>query len=540
MSVMRDVIIVGSGPSGANAAKQAIDEGLTVTLLDFGNDEPDIADGIPGRPFSDLRRTDTSQREYFLGNTFGSEVDRNDRLGSHFTAPRAFITKDAARLLPIDSQTFFPTQSLALGGLGVGWGAGCQIYESFELERAGMPPRDMGRYYDEVVRDIGISGAPDDDTAAQVLAQTYLQPPTDIDTNGRSILNTYRSRRAKLRALGLNLGRDPLAMLTEPLERPGIRREPNPYTDMDFYGNAGYSVYRPKYTIVELRQNPNFEYLSGALVERFTEDVGGVTVAYTNRAGSAGTVSGRKLLLAAGAINSARIALRSRGMYGVRVPLLCNQMHYLPCVNLRMLGRPADDRRHSLGQLLGVFTPPHRAPEHVILGVISYRSLLHFRIVRQMPLPTALGLQLSRALMTSLTMVGVHHPEAASTEKWLSLERETSGEVLKAHYRADLREERSIALDLAGVKKCLRALDCWPLATFSTNPGASIHYAGTMPGAHGAPLQTDSRGKLGGGNHVFVADSAGWNYLPAKGLTFTLMANARRVAHEAAAELRSS
>lgn len=538
-----DIIVVGSGPSGVNAAKRAIDEGLSVTLIDFGNDEPDLAESIPPQPFSTLRRSDPNQRRYFVGTTFGSEVDRNDRLGSHFTAPRAYITKDVNALLPVASETFFPVQSLALGGLGVGWGAGCQTYEPFELERAGLPADEMPSYYDEVIRDIGVSGATEDDIAPAVLATRFAQPPTAIDTNARVILDTYHRRRSELQTMGLNLGRDPLAMLTEPLHRPGVEREANPYTDMDYYGCAGYSVYRPKYTVLELQQHPKFRYLSGALVQRFDETDDAVTVSFVeHRSRRTQTVTGRKLLLAAGALNSARIALRAKGMYGVRLPLLSNPMHYLPCVNLRMLGRPADDRRHSLGQLIGVYTPPHRAPEHVIIGTISYRSLLHFRIVRQMPLPPSLGLFLSRALMTSLTMVGVHHPERQSPEKWIALKATPNGDVLEAHYKSSAAEKSLISADLRGLVRCLWKLRCPPLANFSTAPGSSIHYAGTIPcrsESDSTLLRSDARGKLIGSRHVFLADSSGWSYLPAKGLTLTLMANARRVAHGAAVELRS-
>lgn len=544
MTFDADLIIVGSGPAGANAAKAAVDEGNSVLMLDVGNHEPELEESIPRDPFSVLRQSDYEQQRYFVGSTFESEADRNDRLGSHFTAPRAYITKDVRELLPVESETFFPVQSLALGGLGVGWGAGCQKYEPFELERAGMPPVEMTRYYDEVVRDIGVSGAVEDDTAPHILAPAFLQPPSEIDTNSRTILDLYQRRRSELLAAGFKLGRDSLAMLTRPMSRPGIERGANPYTDMDFYGTADYSIYRPKYTIIELQQHRLFRYRGEALVQRFDESDDRVTVTYMDR--STGTIHrafAKKLLLAAGAINSARIALRSRALYNARQPVLANPMHYMPCINLRMLGRAAEDRRHSMGQLLAVYTPAHRLPEHVIIGTISYRSLLLYRIVRQMPLPPALGILLARTLVTSLTMMGVHHPEAASEEKWIELRQTSSSDVLVAGYNSSDRERALMKADLRGLVRCLWKLRCVPLAIFATNPGSSIHYAGTVPVSHDPPaasLTSDSRGKLNGNRHTYLADSASWTYLPAKGLTLTLMANARRIAHEASQDLRAS
>ncbi len=538
-----DVVIVGSGPAGANAAKRAIEEGLSVTLVDFGVDEPELAESIPPQAFSRLRRSDPEQRRYFLGREFEADLAINDRPAAHFTAPRAYIVKHVEELLPTESETFFPVQSLALGGLAVGWGAGSYTYEKFELERAGMPAADMPSYYDDVVRDIGVSGAGTDDTAPYVMEVKSAQPASEIDANARSILELYNRRRSALHSLGFRLGRDPLAMLTEPVSKPGIDRQANPYTDMDFYGTSDYSVYRPKYTIVELKQHPKFSYRPGALVERFDEGPEGVVVSYLDYPSKqTRTIAAKKLLLAAGPINSARIVLRSLGLFGVELPILSNQMHYMPCINLRMLGRPVDDRRHSLGQLIAVLTPPHRDPERVVAGVICYRSLLHHRLVREMPLPPFLGVIVSRVLMSSLAIVGINHPDTRSSAKWIRLKKTAAGDTLQAHYELSEKEKSLMAADVRGVKRCLWKLRCVPLSVFRTPAGASIHYAGTIPFTQAAselPLGSDGRGKLRGSRHVFLADAATWNYLPAKAPTLTIMANARRVAHEAAAELRA-
>ena len=70
--------------------------------------------------------------------------------------------------------------------------------------------------------------------------------------------------------------------------------------------------------------------------------------------------------------------------------------------------------------------------------------------------------------------------------------------------------------------------------------GSSIHYAGTIPfatAAADAPLACEPDGRLIGSPDVYVADSSSWRYLPAKGPTFTIMANGRRVARNAARAL---
>jgi choline dehydrogenase-like flavoprotein len=61
--------------------------------------------------------------------------------------------------------------------------------------------------------------------------------------------------------------------------------------------------------------------------------------------------------------------------------------------------------------------------------------------------------------------------------------------------------------------------------------GSSIHYAGTLPFSDmEKPYTLSPDGRVWGTNKIFVADGSGFAYLPAKGLTLSLMANAHRVA----------
>jgi len=78
-----------------------------------------------------------------------------------------------------------------------------------------------------------------------------------------------------------------------------------------------------------------------------------------------------------------------------------------------------------------------------------------------------------------------------------------------------------------------------PIRIIRPAHGASLHYAGTLPCSEDAdPLTTALDGRLHGSERVYVADASTWRYLPAKGPTLTLMANAYRVGSNAASTLR--
>ena len=58
---MIDVIVVGSGPGGANAAVPLVEKGLNVVLLDVGDEDTRYAKLIPPESFRSIRENDTGQ-----------------------------------------------------------------------------------------------------------------------------------------------------------------------------------------------------------------------------------------------------------------------------------------------------------------------------------------------------------------------------------------------------------------------------------------------------------------------------------------------
>ena len=64
--------------------------------------------------------------------------------------------------------------------------------------------------------------------------------------------------------------------------------------------------------------------------------------------------------------------------------------------------------------------------------------------------------------------------------------------------------------------------------------GRSVHYTGTVPmTANTQPLSATPEGQSRDIPNLFLADGATFPFLPAKNITFTLMANAVRIAEAA-------
>jgi choline dehydrogenase-like flavoprotein len=312
-----------------------------------------------------------------------------------------------------------------------------------------------------------------------------------------------------------------MAMLTEPLDE----REPNPYFDMDFYSNFGGSIFRGDSLLKTLTQHPNFTCIQGALVTSFKEIDDLVEVKYLELSASTTTqVVASKLVICAGALNSYRLVANSLKIFNAPNPILCNPYLNIPTIHLPNLGKQGAHLRYSLSQLFG----ETYGNTDMTLQFYSYRSLLLSRLIEQTPMPQFLARLFWRSLVESLVIVGAHFADDGSSQRSIQAIKALSGEALPT-LQVDF--PFPIVNGVCALMRNLLKLRCVPIGMVKTKMGASIHYAGTIPvsAPNQHPIGMNEHGLVHATKNVYVFDSSGWTYLPSRGLTFTIMANAHRL-----------
>ena len=518
-------IIIGSGAAGTAAALALARLGIRPTMLDVGHSDPGVGPKVQGNLYDYRKRHDTF--DLFIGEEFQGVADvLKDEVGvAKLNAPNmTFITQAAETLSPVETTDFDPIQSFALGGLGNGWGSG--LYRFTDDDVAGFPIRavDLAPYFDALTGEIGISGA-DDDLAPYFGATTGLLPPLKLSYNAEKVYASYRRKRQTLAGRGVVLGRPRLGVLS--VEKDG--RAACDYSNTEFWQDAPY-LYTPAVTLKRLIATGQIDYRPGLLAQSWTETPEGVTVCASEvHTGRAVEFAGGALLLAAGAIGTSKIVLASQRDYKTVLPLLENPAVLIPFVLPPSIGRALDTHVFGLTQLNLIW-------ESDAFGCRAQGSFLELtspmraEFFGRFPLSARANLRLVHDMLPAMLLMQLYLPGSAQPPARLSLKE---GGVLRIEGCPNAVEVKK----LGGLLAALRSLGLWtlPMLIQKSATGHAIHYAGTLPMSETpARYQCDPTGKLAGSRRVYVADSACFSALPAKNMSFGMMANAMRIAEGAA------
>jgi choline dehydrogenase-like flavoprotein len=520
-----EVIIIGAGAAGVAAALQCARRGFKPLILDVGLG-PDESKRIDEDLYAHRRQHDTfnlqiGSRYQALGNLLG-EVSVPVKL----TSPNfEYVTRDAALLGPVDAQGFQPVQSFAAGGLANAWGAG--LYRFTDDDLAGFPikARDLDPYSDILTEEIGICGAPDDLTPFFGSPQGLL-PPLRLSHNAASLYRRYERSREKLNPRGFYIGLPRTAVLSQPYDgRPAYD-----YCSLEFWQESP-SLYTPRLTLEKLIQNGQVDYQKGRLVQAF-HDTGAEVQVDCLRLPDRQPVrfTARAVLLAAGAINTARLALQSAADTRTVLPLLENPAVQIPFVLPASLGRPLEKDAFGLVQLNLIWK---REGEVLQGSIMEITSPMRAEFFSSFPLAASANLALIRHLLPAMMVMQFYYPGRREHAASLSLRPDGCLDI-QGGAPIDIKSA------LPPLLSVFRRLGAWthPALIVGVPMGHAIHYAGTLPmSATPAAFTCDHNGKLFGEGRVYVVDSATFPRLTAKNMSFGMMANAMRIANHAVDEL---
>ena len=511
-------IVLGSGPSGVAAAAALIARGREVVMLDAGRTiEPGPAALRARMGSREPHEWTDEDRAAIRAAPPSKESGGIHPFGSDFL----FSVPDCEPFWTDRSDVHALRPSFAKGGLSNGWGSAVLPYRDEDIDAWPIRAADLSPHYDAVAPMLQISGRRDDLAAIFPAYAPPVDSPLPSSTQATRLLTRLSMRREALRSLGLHFGTASKAVAD------GCRQ-----CAMCLHGCPYRLIFSADQAVDALAATGGLVYRPGVYARQFEEDRTGVAVHADGE-----VVRGDRLFVGCGVLPTALLAARSLGLGGQWLSILDSAHFFLPMLHGWSAGDPAAEPRHSLVQLYWELLDARLDPHLVHAQLYTYNDGFAQDIGRRFgPFVHAakpLIELLSRRLIVAQTFlhsdsspsIGIRIDGPVGQER-LAFRAQPNDRTAAVQGR--VTERLAKAARLAGM------IALTPLARL--NPlGSSFHCGGTFPmrenPKHG---ETDVLGRPAGFRRVHLIDASVFPTIPASTITFSVMANAHRIASQAA------
>ena len=537
---MESVLVIGSGASEVHFALSLLKKGYQVSMLDVGMDKP--APVNPSDSFQSLKTNLDDPAAYFLGEEFEAVVLpslHGDYVTKYYGFPpsKNHVFTQAAGF-DYRATGFVPLLSFARGGLAEAWTGGAYPYNDDELKDYPFKYNDIEPYYSEVAKRIGLIGVNDDMARFFPLHDNLLEP-LRLDENSRLLVEGYQENKSYINnKLRCYLGRSRVTTQSvDTAERKGCT-----YCGRCLWGCPSESLYTPSITLRECMRYPNFNYVPGMYVSHFQYGQDRrvqAVVAESIQDHTQYEFTADRYALAAGTMSSSKIFIdsiyRQTGQIVKLTGLMDNRQVLIPFVNLRMMGVSYNAQSYQYHQLAIGLEAADKPEEYLHGQITTLKTALVHPVIQNLPFDTATSRQVFRNLRSGLGVVNLNLFDRRRECNYVSAQVDNQSNKTKLVINYTPSEDEPILLKEAihKIKQLLWKLKCIvPPGMLQIRPmGASVHYSGIMPMSENpAPFHTSKYCQSHDFENLYIVDGSSMPFLPAKNITFTLMANAIRIA----------
>jgi len=513
--------IIGTGPSGISAALQL--EKLDACIIDVAQSSksqfpyPSLSTALDDKNSQGL----LGQNWDFLDNIqYPNNIHpklRSEHV-RHVMQGEKFAVFEEKNRLVVKGQG-----SYAAGGMANIWGG--QLLRYFQddfVDLASWPIdiNELNPFYTDLEEHIGLSG--ENDAMAHYLGENKnLLPPVPIGPAASYLLKKYQTHKSRKSLKGLSLGHPRLAVLTQAYKN----RTAYNFGETEFFKIGEDGIYNPKQSLSDIIERGQSKYYAGYKLTQYQEYDDYVDL-YLEEVSTKRTrqIRVKHLLLGCGTIQTSKLILQQYAEKGIRLPFLDHPPHLLPVFFPKVFGTSITSKTYPI-QL--VATQAHDG----IRDMISFYypgGMLWSDIVSDIPLPLKKAFQILPVLINSMLVAQIWEPTSSHQSNYLSLSPDQD---IKIQY--NYREKSKSIPPLISKLRHLGGISLSRLAS-SSLPSWGFHHAGTLP-MKSSPqkYETHTDGRLWDSQRVRIIDASVLPSLPAKNSSFTMMANAARIAQEA-------
>jgi choline dehydrogenase-like flavoprotein len=518
--------VIGSGPAGIAAATALVSAGRKVTLLDGGlmleSEREARRLRMAVHDLNDWSAEDVKASRSTLGS--------NGRIATKLCHGSDYPYRSVMQGTCVDYGALEVRSSFAQGGLSNIWGAALLPFCAEDTHDWPVSAAELRDAHAAVLRILPVAGARDDLDELFPLPSERLQQARSSRQIERFMDDLARNR-SRLARQGVIFGSARLAVRFS----GNTAVESCNYCGHCMHGCPRDLIYSSRHTLRQLIESGKLVYVPNAIVEEVAENDRQVTI-QASVANKPRRFDSDRIFLAAGAFNSAAIILRSLGWYERPVVIADSQYFMFPLLRMRGTSQVCRERLHTLAQMFMEISDPNISPHLVHLQVYGFSNLLADVLAHRLGNMLRFvphNLLLSRLLIVQGFLHSRHsgHIEATLTR------RGDGGSTLRLRGVASPEAPVRISRVIRRLRRLAPTLRAVPLsfALEIAQPGRSFHCGGSFPMSRRSRVgQTDILGRPHGWSRTHVVDATVFPSIPATTITQTVMANAFRIASEAA------
>ncbi len=525
--------VIGSGPAGVSAAVALLRRGCQVRMLDAGleleADRQIVTDTLARQDHRDWDQRNIARiKENMRSNSGG--IPLKYAYGSDFPY------RESAENIPYRASNVGIAPTLAKGGFSNVWGSAILPYLAEEIAEWPITSTDLVPHYRDVISFMGLAGTHDGLAARFPL---YTEAPNALPTSRQmnAFLHTLEQHKTELNREGIIFGRSRLAVTAR--NQFGFSCVA---CGLCMYGCPYGLIYNSGQTLEKLRQNPNFTYHKGLIVEYLSEENERVMIrARKIDSSDSQTFSGSRAYIAAGVISTTRLMLNSMRVFNHILEMKDSQYFLLPLLRFHATPNVMSEELHTLAQGFIEIFDQEISPKSIHLQIYTYNDLFKQVVEEKLgpayPALKALADPLLKSFLGRLLLIqGYLHSDLSSTIKVTMeppRENPTGGIVLEQRpNKATIPTVRKLIAKLRRNRRLLKATPLSPLLKVG-EPGRGFHSGGTLPMSHRpARFETDIWGRLSGYQRTHIVDATIFPSIPASTITLSVMANAHRIASQ--------
>jgi choline dehydrogenase-like flavoprotein len=527
-----DIAVIGSGLAGVFAARALAARGLKVTMLDVG----ETLDSGRSATVARLRELEPAawppaDRDLISANATigGDELPKKMHFGSDYIyaerRPFAQVISNSAGRAP------FPT--FARGGFSNIWGAAvlppdsCDIAD-WPVSRAAMEP-----YFRKVAETLPLCGD------GGSLSQSF--PPyrsalghLDPGPQGVALLDDLERAEGRLTAAHVLYGPARLAIHTTADDSI----LPCNDSGQCFTGCVRGSIFSTIPMLERMIRRGEIDYRGGIFVKSIKEDEDKVRLEIIDFANGAQELSCKAVFIAAGPLSTTAMLLRSADYFERPVSLKESQKFLVPALRSRAAPTAIERPSVTLAAAFIEAKVPDLSDHWVHVQMVPMNETI-LTGARLPGLRSAWGRRLWAPLLrrAMVAWCGMHSDHSCSLElRLLPAPNDVSTLSLALNVSQKARQEAHLAA--RRLAQILRHAGIYlqPRLIRFANPGSGTHCGSSFPmrARPAAPFDTDALGRPFGWRRVHAVDASVLPSIPGTTLGFAVMANAVRIAEQAA------